>query len=404
MNQPESLKRESEFDRKIPSAVVMEVGRLGGMPLDTDSKSDWPGRYQSREKRWQAVEGRDRAADDWFCYAVITTGVYCRPSCPARRPLPANVEFFPSSRSAESAGYRPCRRCRPEIAAAQPAVGSWIIDLCRFIDEAPEPPTLAELAALVGRSPYHVQREFKRAIGVSPRSYAAAQRAERLRRGLKQRRAVAAAGYGAGYGSSGGLYAAANGDLGMTPSAFRAGGKGQHIIYGTTTCSLGSVLAAATERGVCAIFLGRSPDDLVQQLHELFREASSLRVSDSLVSLLQRVGDFIEAPRTAAPLLDLPLDVRGTAFQRRVWQALRDIPVGSTRSYAELARQLGVEDGARAVASACAANPVSLAIPCHRVVRRDGTLAGYRWGKERKRQLLEREGSLPERAEATEGD
>ncbi len=373
------------------------------MPFDTDARNGGspandggsPTRFLHGSERWQAVERRDCAADGWFYYAVVTTGVYCRPSCPARRPLRANVEFFASSRSAEGAGYRPCRRCRPETMRALPEAGGWVVALCRFIEEASEPPTLAQLAAHVDRSPYHVQREFKRVVGVSPRSYAVAQRAERLQRELNQRRPVAAAGYSAGYGSSGGLYASTDRDLGMTPSAFRARGKGQDIAYGTASCSLGSLLVAATERGVCAIVLGETSGDVVQQLHERFREAKSLQRSDSLASLLKRVCAFVEAPRTAAPLHDLPLDVRGTAFQRRVWHALREIPVGSTLSYAQLARQLGVEDGARAVASACAANPVALAIPCHRVVRGDGGLAGYRWGAARKRRLLEREGSLP---------
>lgn len=339
--------------------------------------------------QWRAVAARDASADGKFCYAVRSTGIYCRPSCASRLANPRNVEFFATSAEAEQAGYRACKRCRPEAAGRRERQSALIAAACRAIDAADEAPALADLARRSGLSPYHFHRVFKAVTGVTPKAYADARRGERVRRALGRPGAsVTTALYDAGFNSSGRFYEAADGLLGMKPSDYRAGGANSEIRFAIGACSLGAILVAASERGVCAIMLGDDPDALARELQDRFAQARLIGGDAQFERLVAIVVGFIEAPALG---LDLPLDVRGTAFQRRVWEALRAIPVGKTASYAEIARRIGAPSSARAVAQACAANRIAVAIPCHRVVRNDGALSGYRWGVERKRALLSRE-------------
>jgi AraC family transcriptional regulator of adaptative response/methylated-DNA-[protein]-cysteine methyltransferase len=343
-----------------------------------------------RDARWPAVRTRDAAADGQFVYSVRTTGVYCRPSCPARPARPENIAFHTDPAAAEAAGFRPCKRCHPDgegIAARQAAI---VAALCRHIDESEQAPNLDELSARAGWSPYHLHRVFKAITGVTPRAYAAAQRARRVRQKLQSGASVTDALYGAGYGSGGRFYAESDQRLGMTPGRFRAGGDGSTIRFALGQCSLGAILVAQSERGVCAITLGDDADALLRELQDRFPRARLVGGDADFEALVARVVGLVEAPGLG---LDLPLDVRGTAFQQRVWQALREIPPGRTASYAEIAERIGTPKAVRAVAQACAANVLAVAIPCHRVVRQDGALSGYRWGVERKRTLLAREGS-----------
>ena len=338
--------------------------------------------------RWLAVVGRDRAADGHFFYSVRTTGVYCRPSCPSRRARRAHVRFHRTRAEAERAGFRPCRRCRPDEPVLAARRATLVARACRSIERAERPPTLRALAAAAGMSRFHFHRVFTSVTGVSPRAYAVAHRTRRLREGLARSPTVTEALYGAGFNSSGRFYADAPEVLGMTPTRFRAGGAGTVMRFAVGQCWLGAVLVAATETGVCAIFLGDDPDTLLQELQDRFPKAGLVGGDRNFEGLIATVIGLVEAPGLG---LDLPLDVRGTAFQQRVWQALRDIPAGATASYTEIAHRIGAPKAVRGVAGACAANPIAVAIPCHRVVRRDGALAGYRWGIERKRALLARE-------------
>lgn len=340
------------------------------------------------DPRWVAVMARDPAADGKFVYSVRTTGVYCRPSCPARRARPENVAFYATPAAAQQAGFRPCQRCRPEqlpLAARQAAT---IAALCRSIENAEHTPSLAELAAQSGLSAYHLHRVFKAFTGLTPHAYARAQRAQRLRRELPHSASVTAAIYAAGYNSNGRFYAESAQLLGMTPSAYRAGGAQTEIHFAVGQCSLGAILVAQSARGVCAILLGDDPQTLVRDLQDRFPAASLIGGNAAFEHAVARVVGFVDAPRLG---LALPLDVRGTAFQQRVWQELQRIPAGQTASYADVARRIGAPKAVRAVAGACAANALAVAIPCHRVVRSDGALSGYRWGVARKRTLLERE-------------
>jgi AraC family transcriptional regulator of adaptative response/methylated-DNA-[protein]-cysteine methyltransferase len=336
------------------------------------------------------VVARDHAADGRFFYSVRTTGVYCRPSCAARTPRPENVAFHRTAADAERAGFRPCRRCKPGEPALAEQHAAKVAELCRFIERAEAPPTLADLAKRAGLSAYHLHRVFKDVTGLTPKAYAAAHRARRLRDELDRSGTVTEAIYGAGYGSQGRFYAESNGLLGMTPSTYRAGGADTDIRYAVGECSLGSILVGRSERGVCAILLGDDPDRLVRDLQDRFPRARLIGGDAAFEKLVATVVGFVEAPRLG---LDLPVDVRGTAFQQRVWQALREIPPGETISYTALAERIGAPKAVRAVAQACGANALAVAIPCHRVVRSDGGLAGYRWGIRRKRELLRREGA-----------
>jgi AraC family transcriptional regulator, regulatory protein of adaptative response / methylated-DNA-[protein]-cysteine methyltransferase len=339
-------------------------------------------------ERWAAVLRRDPSADGRFYTAVRTTGIFCRPSCPARTPRRENVQFYATSEEAARAGFRPCKRCRPTEPALATERAAAVAQACRLIEEADEVPSLDVLADAAGLSRFHFHRVFKGVTGLTPKGYAAAHRAQRVREALSQSGTVTDAIYAAGFNSNGRFYATAGDALGMTPSDYRAGGGGVAIRFALAECSLGSILVAATERGVCAIRFGDDPEALAREFQDRFPTARLIGDDAAFERLVATVVGFVEAPALG---LDLPLDVRGTAFQQRVWQALRAIPVGATASYAEIAARLGTPHATRAVAQACAANPLAVAIPCHRVVRQDGALSGYRWGVERKRALLDRE-------------
>jgi AraC family transcriptional regulator of adaptative response/methylated-DNA-[protein]-cysteine methyltransferase len=342
----------------------------------------------SRDPRWATVLARDPEGDGRFFYSVRTTGVYCRPSCAARTPRPENVTFHITGEEAERSGFRPCKRCKPDQLPLCERRAASVAALCRFIEDAERPPSLAEMARHAGMSAYHLHRVFQQVTGLTPRAYAAAERARRVRGELDRRDTVTEAIHGAGYGSSGRFYEESGRVLGMTPTRYRAGGAGLEIRFAIGECSLGSILVARSDRGVCAISLGDDPDELARELQDRFPAADLIGGDAAFAELVARVVDLVEAPGLG---LDLPLDVRGTAFQQRVWRALREIPAGETASYAEIARRIGSPGSVRAVARACAANALAVAIPCHRVVRKDGGLSGYRWGVERKRALLERE-------------
>jgi AraC family transcriptional regulator of adaptative response/methylated-DNA-[protein]-cysteine methyltransferase len=298
------------------------------------------------------------------------------------------VAFHLTAADAERAGFRPCKRCKPDQAPLAEQHTAKVGELCKFIEEAEQLPTLDELAARAALSAYHLHRVFKQVTGLTPRAYAAAHRAKRMRDELGRSDTVTQAIYGAGYGSNGRFYEESDRVLGMTPSSYRAGGADTEIRFAVGECSLGSILVAQSGRGVCAILMGEDPDELARDLQDRFPHARLIGGDAGFERLIAKVVGFVEAPRLG---LDLPLDVRGTAFQQRVWQALREIPAGKTASYTEIARRIDAPKSVRAVAQACAANPLAVAIPCHRVVRNDGGSSGYRWGVERKRALLERE-------------
>ena len=344
--------------------------------------------FSSDPGRWAAVVRRDRRADGVFYYSVRTTGVYCRPSCAARLARRENVRFHATCADAERAGFRPCKRCRPDSPGLVEARAEAVARACRLIETAEEVPSLDALADAAGLSRFHFHRVFKTTTGLTPKAYAAAHRARRVRDELSRSDSVTDAIYGAGFNSSGRFYATASEVLGMTPTDFRAGGDGAAIRFAVGECSLGSILVAATERGVCSILLGDDPDALARQLQDRFPKARLIGGDRDFERLVAKVVGFVEAP---ALDLDLPLDVRGTAFQQRVWQALREIPAGATSTYTKIAARIGAPKAVRAVARACASNTLAVAIPCHRVVRHDGGLSGYRWGVKRKRLLLERE-------------
>lgn len=342
-----------------------------------------------QDPRWAAVANRDPAFDGQFVYSVRTTGIYCRPTCPSRLARPENVAFHRTCEDAEKAGFRACQRCRPNEASLAEQHAAVIAEACRRIEEAEELPTLDALAAAIGISPFYFHRLFKAATGLTPRAYGVAHRAKRVRDQLSGgKSSVTEAIYDAGFNSNSRFYETSNKVLGMTPSAFRAGGVDAEIKFAIGECSLGSILVARSEKGVCAILLGDDPDQLARDLQDRFPKAHLIGGDAEFEALVAEVVGFVEAPALG---LDLPLDVRGTAFQQRVWQALRDIPAGETASYAEIARRIGAPKSIRAVAQACSANKIAVAIPCHRVVRNDGALSGYRWGVERKRALLRKE-------------
>jgi AraC family transcriptional regulator of adaptative response/methylated-DNA-[protein]-cysteine methyltransferase len=339
--------------------------------------------------RWRAVLARDGRGDGAFVYAVRSTGIYCRPSCPARRPQHQQVAFFARPEAAERAGFRACRRCHPRQAEHHQAPTELVRRVCQYIEaNLDRPLTLAALGAEVKLSPYYVQRTFKRILKVTPRQYADAQRLAHLKGQLKNGQAVAGALYDAGYGSSSRVYERAAAHLGMTPATYRRGGQGMRIGYTVVACPLGRLLVAATERGLCAVSLG---DDEGELEAALLDEYPAARIERDGAGLSRWVAALLKHLSGEQAELNLPLDVQATAFQRRVWEELRAIPYGTTRSYGEMARAVGRPTGARAVARACATNPVALVIPCHRVVREEGDPGGYRWGLERKQSLLRQE-------------
>jgi len=340
----------------------------------------------TNDDRWAAVLARHDAD---FYYSVRTTGVYCRPSCAARRPRRENVDFHITTTDAEQAGFRPCRRCRPDEAPAVERRAAAVATACRSIEDAVgAPPPVDELAAAAGMSRSHFHRAFKAVTGLTPKAYGAEVRARRVRDALATSATVTDAIYDAGFNSNGRFYATATPTLGMTPTVYRAGGDGTVIRFGVGECSLGSVLVAATDAGVCAILLGDDPEALVHDLENRFRRATLTAGDPAFDRWMSAVVALVDDPRSGH---DLPLDVRGTAFQQRVWQALRAIPSGRTATYSDIAAAIGAPTSVRAVAAACAANHLAVAIPCHRVVRTDGSLSGYRRGVDRKRRLLESE-------------
>ncbi|BCJ08925.1 bifunctional DNA-binding transcriptional regulator/O6-methylguanine-DNA methyltransferase Ada [Mitsuaria sp. RG] len=347
-----------------------------------------PTTYTTDAERWHAVQARDTAATGHFVYAVRTTGVYCQPACKSRLAKRENVEFFGNATQAEAAGYRPCKRCKG-------GQGSRRTDLvaraCRLIEASETAPNLDQLGSELNVSPFHLHRLFKAETGLTPKAYASAFRAQRLRERLDAAGSVTEAIFDAGYNSNSRFYESAGERLGMRPREYRAGGQGATIRFALAQCALGAILVAQSERGICAILLGDEPEPLLKDLQDKFPKAQLIGGDDAFERLVAEVIGFVEAPALG---LALPLDVQGTAFQERVWQALREVPAGTTVSYTDIAERIGAPKAVRAVAQACAANAIAVAIPCHRVVRRDGDLSGYRWGIERKRQLLDRETAL----------
>ena len=341
------------------------------------------------ERRWRIVLARDRRYDGAFVYAVQSTGIYCRPSCPSRRPRREHVTFFPVPEAAEAAGFRPCRRCQPS-AASPPDPGVPLVrTVCRLIDAHPDrPASLAFLSARAGVTSHRLLRTFKRVLGISPRQYRDARRLDRFKTELRSRGRVSPALYEAGYGSSSRVYEQAHARLGMTPATYSRGAPGTRIAFTVVPCTLGRLLVATTARGICRVSLGSRAEELEAGLRTEFPAAELRRERGALAA---SVGALLRYLDGRAEPLDLPLDVRATAFQHRVWETLRRIPYGATRSYAEIAHAIGKPSAARAVARACATNPAALVIPCHRVVQADGALGGYRWGIARKRALLEQE-------------
>jgi AraC family transcriptional regulator, regulatory protein of adaptative response / methylated-DNA-[protein]-cysteine methyltransferase len=345
------------------------------------------------EEYWNAVQLRDSSFDGSFYYSVATTGVYCRPSCPARLARRENVAFHGTCQDAERAGFRPCKRCKPNEPSLHERYAAKVAEACLLIEEAEEAPKLVDLARAMGLSAYHFHRVFKAVAGVTPKAYALAHRQKRVRENMIKSRTVTEAIHEAGFNSSGRFYANSVEVLGMTPSDYRSGGGNADMRFAVGECSLGSILVAASEKGIAAILFGDDPEALVHELEDKFPKANLIGGDRSFEDIMAKVVGLVEAPETG---LELPLDVRGTAFQHRVWLALREIPVGTTATYSEIAERLGMPRAVRAVAAACAANKIAVAIPCHRVVRADGSLSGYRWGIERKRKLLDREAELPE--------
>ncbi|WP_029148218.1 bifunctional DNA-binding transcriptional regulator/O6-methylguanine-DNA methyltransferase Ada [Methylophilus sp. 5] len=340
------------------------------------------------DPRWQQVLSRDAQADGTFFYSVKTTGVYCRPSCGARQARPENVAFHTTSAAAEAAGFRPCQRCKPDQATLAETSAAKVALACRLIETADTSPSLAQLADHVGVSRFHFHRLFKSVTGLTPKAYASAHKAQHMRQKLAANMKITDAIYEAGYGSTSRFYDAASQALGMQPSQYRHGGRQAQIHFALAQCSLGAILVASSAKGVCAISIGDEPEPLLRALQDRFSAAELIGGDPGYESLVARVIAFIESPKLG---LDLPLDVQGTVFQQRVWQALREIPSGTTVTYSELASQIGFPKAVRAVASACAANTLAVAIPCHRVIRQDGALSGYRWGVARKQALLAKE-------------
>ncbi len=345
-------------------------------------------RFEQDGARWRAVCERDALADGVFLYAVITTGIYCRPSCAARQPKRENVTFYSTAKAAREAGYRACKRCRPEQAPNAHPHQACVLQACRLIESSDDRLSLADLAQQAGLSPHHFQRVFKSIVGLTPKQYEKACREQRLRQQLPGASTVTDAIYASGFASAGRFYAEAADTVGMRPAQRRAGGKGERIRFALGDCSLGAILVAASDKGVCAIALGDDPAQLTDELQRDFSDADLVGGDPAFEHLVANVVGLVEDPTAAH---DVPLDIRGTAFQKQVWQALGNVKAGTTASYSQIAAAIGKPSATRAVAQACSANRLAVAIPCHRVVRRDGGISGYRWGVERKIQLLGRE-------------
>ncbi len=334
---------------------------------------------------WDALASRDRRMDGVFLYAVRTTGVYCRPSCPSRRPLPENVVFFRTQEEARRAGFRACKRCKPDLLAESNPNRDLVEKVCRYIEANPDgPPTLETLGRAIGLSPFHLQRTFKAATGITPRAYADSRRLQALKNGLRGGHSVTRSMYDAGYGSSSRLYEGATSKLGMTPARYGKQGSGVNIQFAIAKTPIGQMLLAATPNGVCSVQFGESASQLENELHREYPRADIARADKALAPWIRAVQGRIRGEHANA----LPLDIQATAFQRLVWEQLQAIPYGDTASYREVAKRIGRPKAARAVARACASNPVAIAIPCHRVVRENGDAGGYRWGMRRKQDLL----------------
>jgi AraC family transcriptional regulator of adaptative response/methylated-DNA-[protein]-cysteine methyltransferase len=340
------------------------------------------------DPRWLCIVARDRASDGQFWYSVATTGIYCRPSCPSRTANPKNVQLHDTLASAKATGFRPCKRCNPDASSIDSENVALVGQACRMIEESEDEPSLTELAAAIGLSSSYFHRVFKSITGLTPKDYATAHRAKMVRERLVAGTSVTEAIYDAGFNSSGRFYEKSTRMLGMTPTRYRAGGVHEEIRFAVGQTSLGAIIVASSQKGVAAILLGDDPEKLVRDLQDRFPKAVLIGADSEYEALVAQVIGFVEAPALG---LDLPLDVRGTAFQQRVWQALREIPVGCTVCYQDIARRIGQPKAMRAVASACAANRIAMAIPCHRVIRNDGALGGYAWGVDRKSVLIDRE-------------
>jgi AraC family transcriptional regulator, regulatory protein of adaptative response / methylated-DNA-[protein]-cysteine methyltransferase len=347
--------------------------------------------FDTDDTRYSAVVARDRAADGQFVYAVRTTGVYCRPSCAARTALRKNVRFFTTPVEAERAGFRACKRCQPDGDSLEQLHTDKVASACRVLEDSETLPALDELARHCGMSRFHFQRVFKRVAGITPGQYFDAHRLERVRCDIQNKPTITDAIYDAGYSSCGQFYSKVTQQLGMKPKKYRAGGKGERIHYAIGHCKLGQTLVAASEKGVCAILLGDDAAELLADLHQRFANAEIEPAGIEFEKTVRAVIAHVDAPEAT---FDLPLDIRGTAFQQRVWQALMKLPAGEIATYSELAAKIGSPAAVRAVASACAANALAVVIPCHRILRSDGSLSGYRWGVERKARLLKQESTV----------
>ena len=381
-----------EFDSKNRSSLISYDAyslSIGGEmnPMKAKRISDRAD-LVLQDPRWSSLVGRERNADGTFFYSVASTGVYCRPSCGSRTPRPENVQFYATTRDAETAGFRACKRCKPTELHPASELAARIAKACRIIESAESTPSLQSLAKLVDMSRFHFHRTFKSITGITPAEYASAHRTARVRESLERGKTVTDAIYDAGFNSSSRFYEGAHGALGMTPTEFREGGTNAEIYFAIGECSMGSILAAQTERGVCAILIGDDAEQLVRDLQDRFPNAKLVGDAAGYHDLVAKVVGLVENPKLS---FDLPLDIRGTAFQQRVWKALQLIPPGTTATYTEIAAKIGMPRAVRAVAQACGANSLAIAIPCHRVIRNDGSLSGYRWGVERKRAILKRE-------------
>ncbi len=354
--------------------------------MSTSARSDQVQLHD--DQCWQAVQDKNRSLADQFVYAVKTTGIFCRCDCAARLPLKKNVEFFRDAVEAITAGYRPCRRCQPEQLGLSKRHADKVAEACRLLEATEKTCSLSDLAESVGLSLHYFHRLFKTYTGVTPKAYAAAHRTDRLRQRLEEPRSVTQAIYGAGFSSSGRFYERSSTALGMDPKQFQKGGSGVMIRFAIGECWLGSILVAASEKGICAILIGDEPEPLLEDLQRRFHQADLVGGDADFEAHVAQVVGYVNDPAIG---LDLPLDIRGTAFQRRVWEALTQIPLGETTTYSEVAIRIGQPKSVRAVAGACAANALAIVIPCHRVIRTDGSLSGYRWGVERKANILRRE-------------
>jgi AraC family transcriptional regulator of adaptative response/methylated-DNA-[protein]-cysteine methyltransferase len=342
----------------------------------------------ARDPRWARIVARDRSADGEFWFSVRTTRIYCRPSCPSRGANPRNVTLHDTLDSAKATGFRACKRCKPDGASQEATNAALVAKACRLIETSESAPSLTDLAKAVGLSASHFHRMFKVVTGLTPKNYVTAQRATRVRNELSKAQSVTDAMYDAGFNSSGRFYEKSTAMLGMTPSRYRAGGTHEVLRFAVGQSALGAILVASSIKGVVAVLLGDDPDQLARELQDQFPKAHVIGGDAQYEALVARVVGLVERPAVG---LDLPLDVRGTAFQERVWRALRKIPPGKTATYSQIARRIGAPKATRAVAGACAANKLAIVIPCHRVVRNDGSLSGYAWGVERKRALIDRE-------------